>query len=456
MSASASYSEASLDTTIFTKPTSPISTRSTVSDSELEKFHSHDRATALFFYVNLGFSFIIGIAGLLNGYIKIDAEDFTRKFASITTIDTFVTVVLAVGLSLLSLKLFKRKPMLMLHLTNVVAIFLLIALAIVVNIFLNPIMAMLLGIVVMIWLGVYWKFRSYFFVSSALIKLVTIVSDSNFGVYSVLVVTLLVSYYYSFFFLLSTYAFLVFLDEGAHSVLTKTTTCVYLVACYLWNMQVFLQTSRTIIATVYDQYFNEDSTLKMSLPQIIRLALTKYFGSICSGAKLVLPIASIRWYTLVLLGLPSNSSFMAVSARNYNYYAFNNIIAKRMSYRAAANLVWDDIQRTGVINLIDHSYISTMFGKCSVAISLISALAAALVLYISDPTMNVVLLLFEGVLQAFVVSYTISVAIFQIIDVGTSSIFVVLAQNSKGIQRKHPHLLDAITSHYHITSTLPR
>lgn len=434
---------------------SPISISSTLSHLEVDEYPRHDFGSAILFYSNLGLTITLGmvslIAGLWNWQNIADLVLWT--FSSVLAVNVFVAVTVASVLSVLCIILFRRHSLLMVQVGSLSSASLLMGVAMIVTHYYSPYLGLLITGLAAIVLITYYRSRRQYNMSSALVALITSAEDSNPALYSVLIASALIAYYYWLFVCAGGVSVLEGLDSRGYPGWFIYILLAYLIFSYFWTMQVLLLVDRTIVATTFGQYFQTDPHhKKLTILQIVRLAFTRSMGSICYGSFLVLPVTHFRWYAQVLLGLPYNTSFLAPPARNYNYYAFNNLILRRQPYREAAHQAWDDILKTGVSQIVQGSCVSQMLMMCSFSIALITAFLSSLVLKAISPNFTFFAAFTRSLFPTFVTGYGISVCLFKILDAGTTAIFVVLAQDPEGIRRKHPRMFEAISSYYHISA----
>lgn len=434
---------------------SPISVSSVLSHLELDEYPRHDFGSAILFYSNLGLTVTLGIASMILGFWNWEniTDLVLSTFSKVLAINVFVAVIVASVLSILCIVLFRRHPLMMVQVGSLSSAALLMCAAMIVAHYYSPYLGLLITGLAAIVLITYYRSRRQFNMSSALVALITSAEDSNPALYSVLIASALIAYYYWLFVFAGGISALEGLGKRGYPGWFIYTLLAYLIFSYFWTVQVLLLVDRTIIATTFGQYFQTDPNhKKLTILQILRLVFTRSMGSICNGSFLVLPVTHSRWYAQVLLGLPYNTSFLAPPARNYNYYAFNNLILRRQPYREAAHQAWDDILRTGVSQIVQGNCVSQMLMMCSFSIALITAFLSSLVLKALSPNFTFFAAFIRSLLSAFVTGYGISVCLFKIIDAGTTAVFVVLAQDPEGIRKKHPRMFEAISSYYHISA----
>lgn len=237
-----------------------------------------------------------------------------------------------------------------------------------------------------------------------------------------------------------------------------TWMIVYSVFSMFWTSQVLKGSMQTVIAGVYATYYFLHGTGQMivsPVAQSLRRALSYSFGSICFGSLIVALIQTLRF----LLSVASRDRDSLASAiadcvldiiqglvEYFNYYAYTQIAIYGKPYIQAARDTWRLVKSRGVDAIVNDSLVGTCTGMLTLGIGLVAGFVVFVIsafIYREPSAMCIVVSINIGLLS-MIVPYVA----FVILEAGSTTLFVCLAEDPASLQRTKPELYNAIMQKY--------
>ncbi|KAG0229810.1 putative choline transporter, neither null mutation nor overexpression affects choline transport [Actinomortierella wolfii] len=238
-----------------------------------------------------------------------------------------------------------------------------------------------------------------------------------------------------------------------------------IVACFFsfyWTSQVIKNVVHTTIAGVYaTYYFLAGSPQGMGNSPTwasLKRSCTTSIGSICFGSLIVAAIQTLRAIAAMLRG-DSDNGFMVFLAciidcilaciqgiaEYINKYAYCQVAIYGKPFIQAAKDTWTILKDRGIEQIINDNLIGNVWAMGALVGGVLSALGSYLYLIIVKPSFNV-----NGdftiiiVLMGFVMGLQMVFTVGTVIDSGTATTFVCLAEDPAALARTKPDLFEMI------------
>jgi len=240
---------------------------------------------------------------------------------------------------------------------------------------------------------------------------------------------------------------------------------LYLVFSLYWVGQVFYNTMHVTVSGVVASFYFMEGTPNMPANPTLQSAkrsLTTSFGSICFGSLIIALIRTVRY---LLRQAARDGSIVAAIAhclvgcieglvQYFNSYAYVHVAIYGKPFCDAAKDTWRLVKTSGIDAIINDSLIGTVLGFGALMVGVVSATAGyaigrvILAAVKSDPNSDAsgfllvicILLFFVGMFMMNVVS--------MVMESGTQTTFVCLAEDPAALARTKPELYEKFKQVY--------
>ncbi|KAF9972185.1 putative choline transporter, neither null mutation nor overexpression affects choline transport [Actinomortierella ambigua] len=240
---------------------------------------------------------------------------------------------------------------------------------------------------------------------------------------------------------------------------------VLILVCFFsfyWTSQVIKNIVHTTIAGVYaTYYFLAGSPQGMGNSPTVasfKRACTTSIGSICFGSLIVAIIQTLRALTTMLRGDGDNGFLVFLAciidcilaciqgmAEYVNKYAYCQVAIYGKPFLVAAKDTWTILKDRGIEQIINDNLIGNVWAMGALVGGVLSALGSYLYLIIVKPSFNTgndfTIII---VLMAFVMGLQMVFTVGTVIDSGTATTFVCLAEDPAALARTKPDLFEMI------------
>jgi len=228
-----------------------------------------------------------------------------------------------------------------------------------------------------------------------------------------------------------------------------------LIFSFFWTSQVIKNIVHVTAAGCFATWYFLNGTGMPADPTLksFRRATTYSFGSICLGSLLVAIVKTIR---AVLQSLRNQNATLACIVdcilgcidsllRFFNNYAFAMVAIYGKSYWNSAKDTFALFERSGVLLLVNDNIISTViFMVCLIGGCITAVLAGGISYALVDHWYIVAVV-------AFFIGFSMLMMTMEVVESGTSTLFVCYAEDPMALQRNDPVLYDRFHHHGHQT-----
>ncbi|KAF9159915.1 putative choline transporter, neither null mutation nor overexpression affects choline transport [Actinomortierella ambigua] len=308
----------------------------------------------------------------------------------------------------------------------------------------------------------FWKSRIPF--AAAMLVAVTQIAKQYPATFFVAFLGLFVQLVYAVYFnVVLAGAYDMLYDFNRHR--TPGSLQVLIIACFFsfyWTSQVIKNVVFCTIAGVYaTYYFLAGSPQGMGNSPTcasFKRSCTTSIGSICFGSLIVAIIQTLRAMTAMLRGDGDNGFLVFLAciidcilgciqgiAEYVNKYAYCQVAIYGKSFLEAARDTWTILKDRGIEQIINDNLIGNVWAMGAIVGGTLSALGSYLYLIIVKPSFN------SGqdftyiiVVMAFVMGLQMVFTVGTVIDAGTATTFVCLAEDPAALARTKPELFEMI------------
>lgn len=236
---------------------------------------------------------------------------------------------------------------------------------------------------------------------------------------------------------------------------------VYALFSFYWTTQVIQNVVHVTVSGVFAVYYFLFGTPQMpsGSPTLgsLKRATTTSFGSICFGSLLIAIIQLLK--ALVRMLMEQEDGILAFVAcilvcilgcieglvEYFNHYAFTQVAIYGKPFCQAGKDTWTLIKERGIEAVINDSLIGNVLGVGVLLVGVLNALIGYIYVAVvapnilSDAPTAVILLL-----VCFFVGLSFMSLVTSVIESGTSTTFVTLAEDPGVLQRNQPQLFERI------------
>lgn len=235
---------------------------------------------------------------------------------------------------------------------------------------------------------------------------------------------------------------------------------------FYWTTQVIRNTVHTTISGVFGVFYFLTGTTQMPSGSVtlssLKRACTTAFGSICFGSLIIAIVKLIR--ALLRTAMDNSDGVMAFVAciavcilaciedllEYFTHYAFTQVAVYGKSFCTAAKDTWTMIKDRGVEAIINDNLIGNVLGIGSLLIGFLNAIIAlAIIAAVKVEIINEGgLVLWLLLVAAFVIGLAMMSTAGGVIESGTATTFVCLAEDPMALARTQPELFERIRRTY--------
>ncbi|RKP11292.1 plasma-membrane choline transporter-domain-containing protein [Piptocephalis cylindrospora] len=235
---------------------------------------------------------------------------------------------------------------------------------------------------------------------------------------------------------------------------------------FYWTTQVIRNTVHTTVSGVFGVFYFLTGTTQMPSGSVtlssLKRACTTAFGSICFGSLIIAIVKLIR--ALLRFAMENSDGIMAFVAciavcilgciegllEYFTHYAFTQVAVYGKPFCTAAKDTWNMIKDRGVEVLINDNLIGNVLGIGSLLIGFLNAIIALAI--IAAVKVEIFheggLVLWLLLIAAFVVGLAMMSTAGGVIESGTATTFVCLAEDPMALARTQPELFERIRRTY--------
>lgn len=226
----------------------------------------------------------------------------------------------------------------------------------------------------------------------------------------------------------------------------------------IYTYQVIANVTQTTICGVYGTYYFIYGTSQTVLHPVFgsfKRAMTYSFGSICFGSLIVSLITFIRF---LLKSLSDERSIIGSIVdcilsiiedlvRYFNYYAYTQIALYGKPYISAAKDTWELIKSHGVDAVVNDQLIGTTTFIIELSSAFISSIFTFVVFKYGFDNLSIKTYVFYSAF-AFFISFVITGLVLRIIEAGSTTLLVCIAEDPQALRVSKPELYNAIAAKY--------
>ncbi|KAI3644498.1 hypothetical protein MP228_010662 [Amoeboaphelidium protococcarum] len=311
----------------------------------------------------------------------------------------------------------------------------------------------------------------FFFFARHRIPLAALIMESVVGItsrypftYTVAFLSLLVQFAYSVYWAFSSVGISSRFDgQGA----SQTVLLIFIVFSGYWVSQVLINTLHvTISGTVATAYFLEGSSMMPRNPtlQSAKRAFTTSLGPIAFGSLIIALIQTLRF--MLRQAAQQNSILAAIAdciigclqglIEYFNSYAYVHVAVYGKSFCEAAKDTWNLVKSHGIDAIVNDSLVGTVLGFGKIAVGMASGTVAYAVAYFAirgtadwnDPNSAAFFFAILITVAVFLMGLVMMGIIAMVVESGTQTTFVILAEDPAAIQRSKPELYEKFKQVY--------
>ncbi|ORX91785.1 DUF580-domain-containing protein [Basidiobolus meristosporus CBS 931.73] len=240
---------------------------------------------------------------------------------------------------------------------------------------------------------------------------------------------------------------------------------LYCVFSLYWTTQLLKTLVHITVSGVFASYYFFHNTAQMeSSPTTssLKRACTTSFGSAAYGSLIIALFKTVR---AILREVISDSDsgiavFIACFVecllawiegfiQYFNHYAFTQVAIYGKPYCQAAKDTWKLIQDRGVEAIINDNLIGNVLTMGGLLVGVITALLTYLFILVFKPAVNsngsftVIFIIF-----GFLIGLTLFILVAEVIESGTATTFVCLAEDPNALRQSQPELFEKIRQTY--------
>jgi hypothetical protein len=219
----------------------------------------------------------------------------------------------------------------------------------------------------------------------------------------------------------------------------------------------------TVSGVAASYFFLEGTSMMPSSPTVssAKRALTTSFGSICYGSLIVAILKTIRY--LLRQAAQENSAMAAFAncilgcieglVEFFNQYAFVHVAIYGKSFCDSAKDTWKMVKESGIDAIINDNLVGTVLGMGCLAVGAVAGTVTYGIGYgflrgVSVDTSVAWGYLVAIAIAAFFLGFLMMSVVTMVVESGTQTVFVCLAENPSALARSKPELYEKFKQVY--------
>ncbi|KAK9762954.1 Protein PNS1 [Basidiobolus ranarum] len=325
----------------------------------------------------------------------------------------------------------------------------------------------------------WWKSRIPF--ATIMLKTVTGVTRKYYGALLVAIVGLVLQFAYTVwwsFTIAGAYNYFggndmcrTVIDRNGNSVQQCSPPAkliiVLIYCCFslYWTTQLLKDLVHVTVSGVFASYYFFYGTPQAEAsptPSSLKRACTTSFGSVAFGSLIIAVFRTVRAILRQIMNDPDNGfiaflacciqcllSWIEGMVEYFNHYAFTQVAIYGKPYCQAAKDTWRLIQDRGIEAIINDSLIGNVLTMGGLLVATVTSIITYVFIQVFKPEINgnadfTTVFIFFG----FIVGFSLFALVGEVIQSGTATTFVCLAEDPEALQRSQPELFEQIRRTY--------
>ncbi|ORX92200.1 DUF580-domain-containing protein [Basidiobolus meristosporus CBS 931.73] len=240
---------------------------------------------------------------------------------------------------------------------------------------------------------------------------------------------------------------------------------IYCCFSLYWTTQLLKDLVHVTVSGIFASYYFFYGTPQAEAsptPSSLKRACTTSFGSVAFGSLIIAVFRTVRAILRQVMNDPDNGfiaflacciqcllSWIEGMVEYFNHYAFTQVAIYGKPYCQAAKDTWRLIKDRGIDAMINDSLIGNVLTMGGLLVATVTSIITYVFVQVFKSEINynadfTTVFVFFG----FIVGFSLFVLVGEIIQSGTATTFVCLAEDPEALQRSQPELFEQIRRTY--------